>query len=151
MELTHIKSDIIRKYTEHKQFLSGIDFFSNITGTENFSFRTSQQGYRYLKGKGLHIVEERVSAGRMAIIIEIDTIKLDDFTLNKIEIVQDIEVKVDKLYFLSGAYTTRPEFHTRNQLGQKDISIFDIKKTVHHLIFRIQTGNNEFIECMTIA
>lgn len=147
MDLSKIKPEIIKKYYEHKTFLSNLDFWSCIDDVTHFSFKTSQVGFRYLQGNpDLAIAGQHVTSGRLAIFIEIEPIKLDDFLLEKIEIIQDIDIKANEVFFSSGTYVLKEEFNTKNSMNTKDLRIFDIRLQNGKLTMRLDKSGNEYIE-----
>lgn len=145
--LLKIKSEVIRKYSEDKSYLSKIDFWSFIKNVNYYSFKTSQSVFNYLKGsQDIQILDERVSSGKLSLLIETEEIKLDDFVANRLEIIQDIEVKTNDLIYHSSNYEINPEFNTKNALNTKEICFFDIKHQSHKLILRLKSENKGFIE-----
>ena len=147
MDLTKIKAEIFKKYAENKAHLSSLDFWSAVEKPNYFSFRTSQTGFRYLKDHpDIEILEEKIVSGRMVIFIGIEDIKLDENTVDKIEIIQDIDVKRDELIYQSGNYQINPEFNIKNPYNQKVVNIFDIRSINKSLSFKILTASREHIE-----
>ncbi len=150
MDLSKIKAEIIRKFSENKIYLSKFDFWSYIDDVNYFSFKTSQVGFRYIKGdRSLEVIEERVSSGRLALIVKFEPIKLDEFTFDKVEIIQDIEVKVNELIFLSSSYGLKEVFNTKNAMKTKELRIFDVKCQSKMLVIKVDSGTNEHIELIT--
>jgi hypothetical protein len=147
MDLSKIKSEIIKKFSEHKMYLSKLDFWSYIEDTNFFSFKTSQVGFRYIQGStGLDIVDQHVTSGRLAVSLKVEPIKLDDFAIDTIEIIQDIDVKQNEVFFVSGNYELKDEFNTKNSMNTKDLNMFDIRCQNKRISLRIETQQNQFIE-----
>jgi hypothetical protein len=147
MDLNRIKPELIRKFSEHKNHLSKLDFWSFVDDVHFFSFKTSQVGFRYIQGNpNLDIIDQHVTSGRLAVYLGIEPIKLDDFTVEMIEIVQDIDVKVNEVIFVAGAYDLKDEFNTKNSMNTKDVGIFDIRCQNKKVTFRMATSGDEYIE-----
>jgi hypothetical protein len=147
MDLSKIKSEIIKKFSENKTYLSKFDFWSFVDDVNYFSFKTSQIGFRYIKGdKSLNIIEERVSSGRLAVILKFEPVKLDEFIFDKVEIIQDIEIKTNDLTFISSSYSLKEAFNTRNAMKTKELKIFDVKAQGKILVMKIESNTTEHIE-----
>jgi hypothetical protein len=150
MDFARIKAEIIRKYSEGKNTLSNINFWSYVQAPNYATFKTSQLFFRQIKSfDEITVLEEKVSAGKMALIIKIPEIKLDDTLFDTIEIIQDIETKRDELTFQSFNFEVSNTFDTKNIFRQKDINLFDIKSASNNIIIRIGTNGQEFIELHT--
>lgn len=147
MDFTNIRSEILKKYTENKNFLGKLDFWSQVKKPEYFSFKVSQITYRYIKGnKDLKVLEERISNGRLALLIQIPGVKLDEWSVNTVEVIQDIEVKGDGIYFSFASFEIYPEFNMKNAFNQKQLCIFDAKMQKNLLLLKLRTSGVEYIE-----
>lgn len=147
MELSKLKAEAIRHYTLNKQFLSSIDFWSQITKLNYFTFKVAPISFRYLKSdKTLKILDERVSSGRLSLLIEIPQIKLEDYVLEKIEVLQDVDIKEEGFFYQSVSYSIKKDFNTRNVLKQKPFRIFDAKLQMNILTMRAETSSGDILE-----
>jgi hypothetical protein len=147
MDFTRIKAEVIKKYSENRIYLSKLDFWSYVDKPSHFTFKTSQTGFRYIKGNaGVEIREERVTSGKLAIVVNVEPVKLDDFILDRVEIIQDVEFKDNELVYQSGAYELKTEFNTKNPNNTKALQIFDVKCQNDKLTLKLDSGNGQYIE-----
>jgi hypothetical protein len=147
VDFVKLKSELIKKYIENKNFLASMDIWSQITGLNYFTFRVSQLSFRYLQSNpDIKVLEQGVSAGKLAVMIKIPEMKLDEFRVDKLEIVQDIEIKSEGTFYSSANFNIRKDFNTKNSLNQKALRIFDLRYQTPHLTLRVEKPGGEFIE-----
>lgn len=124
-----------------------MDMWSQITQINHFTFRVSQLSFQMIKSNTeIKVLEQGVSSGKLAIMIQIPEVKLDEFSVDRLEIVQDIEIKNEGIFYYSANVTLRKDFNTKNTLNQKALRIFDARYTSHQLCMRLEKPVGECIE-----
>jgi hypothetical protein len=150
MDFSKIKVTAFQKYNETKNFLSKTDLWSSIESPSYFSFKVSPTTFNNIKNNpDTIILEENLMSGKFSILIETPDIRLDDFIVRTIQIIQDIDIKTSSYIYLASIFKIQSEFNTRNYFKQKDLVIFDIKLQDKKLIFKLSTSGDEYIELYT--